>query len=59
MQLAIAMVIDLGLNRPARQEEGGAAEIERWALNDSMLNDLKRTLDERRAYLYCYLLTST
>ncbi|KIN04362.1 hypothetical protein OIDMADRAFT_176791 [Oidiodendron maius Zn] len=59
MQLAIAMSIDLGLNRPARQEEGGTAEVERWALNEQQQNDSKRTLDERRAYVYCYLLTST
>ena len=59
MQLAIAMMVDLGLNRAARQEEGGAAEIERWALSEHMQNDMKRTMDERRAYLYCYLLAST
>lgn len=58
MQLAVAMLVDLGLNRPARQDDG-AAEIERWALNEQSANDVKRTIAERRAYLYCYLLTST
>jgi hypothetical protein len=59
MQLTIAMMTDLGLNRPGRQEEGGLSDVERWALNDHTQTDLKRTLDERRAYLYCYFLTST
>lgn len=59
MLLALGLVVDLGLNRPAREEEGGPMEIERWALNDHSNNDTRRTLDERRAYLYCFLMTST
>jgi hypothetical protein len=59
MQLSIGMLSDLGLNRPARLEDCGPADVERWALNDHYPAENKRTLDERRALLYCYLLTST
>jgi hypothetical protein len=57
--LAIGMLVELGLHRPARVDESGPAELARWALADSSPNEMKRTMDERRAFLGCFLVTST
>ncbi len=59
LQLAIALVFDLALNRPVREFES-PAEI----LSDSSRNapvtakEVKRSTEERRALLSCYFLTS-
>jgi hypothetical protein len=60
IQLAIALLFDLGLNRPVREE--GPAEIMQDAGRSAPGNnprEKKRSPDERRALLSCFLLAST
>jgi hypothetical protein len=81
-QLSFALVFDLGLNRPVRENDGPemyshpsfnvlkalyniSANFLLYSLVDPSKSvaeinprEAKRTLDERRAFLSCYILTS-
>ncbi|TVY78222.1 Transcriptional regulator WAR1 [Lachnellula suecica] len=58
-QLSFALLFDLGLNRPVRDAEGPEMLVDP-SKNVTEINSKegKRTLDERRAFLSCYILTS-
>ena len=60
IQLALALLFDLGLNRPVRDD--GPAEIMQDAARSIPSNsprEKRRSIEERRAFLACFLLTST
>ncbi|KAL2069099.1 hypothetical protein VTL71DRAFT_15437 [Oculimacula yallundae] len=54
-QLSIALLFDLGLTRPVRDNEGPLSDVSRAT---GQKDEHERTLDERRALLCCYFLTS-
>lgn len=56
--LCNALLFDLGLHRSVRPDENGPTDVDRWTLGDNTSKERKRTIDERRALLYCFLLTS-
>jgi hypothetical protein len=58
-QLALALLFDLGLNRPVRGDDGPGevlADFMRGAVDRKQ--EMNRSLDERRALLSCYLFGS-
>ncbi|TVY19923.1 Transcriptional regulator WAR1 [Lachnellula arida] len=58
-QLSFALIFDLGLNRPVVSIEGPEGMVDP-SRNTAEINpkEAKRTLDERRAYISSYILTS-
>ncbi|KAK0112917.1 hypothetical protein ONS95_014638 [Cadophora gregata] len=56
-QLALALLFDLGLTRPLRDNDGPISVLE-TARSRSQKDEQERTHDERRALLCCYFLTS-
>ncbi|TVY27504.1 Transcriptional regulator [Lachnellula hyalina] len=58
-QLSFALIFDLGINRPVASIEGPEGLVDP-SRNVVEINpkEAKRTLDERRAYISCYILTS-
>lgn len=63
LQVTLALLFDLGLNRAVREDEAGPATIladasrKAWS-GEYNPREKRRTLDERRAFLYCYFLAS-
>jgi len=65
-QLALALVYDLKLNRPLSDDEGGPGELlanakkRAWEGTPELLvrETANRTLEERRALLFAFYLTS-
>jgi hypothetical protein len=58
-QLVLALVFDLGLNRPIRSDTGpGEVLADFMKLSVDRRQELNRSTDERRALLYCYLFGS-
>ena len=58
-QLAIAMLCDLGLNRPFRETENTAEVVTDLSSGvPDKNNESRRSTDERRAFLSCFLLSS-
>lgn len=63
MQLSLALLFDLGLNRGIPDDDAAPTEPLRDYLKqpytgDSLAEEKKRTLEERRALLFCYLASS-
>lgn len=56
-QLSLALLFDLGLTRPLRDNDGPISDVE-LARSRSQKEEHERTHDERRAILCCYFLTS-
>ncbi|KAL5317410.1 hypothetical protein ACEPPN_014505 [Leptodophora sp. 'Broadleaf-Isolate-01'] len=54
-QLSLALLFDLGLTRPMRDNDGPLSDV---ATARSQKEENERTLDDRRALLCCYFLTS-
>ncbi|KAG4437722.1 hypothetical protein IFR05_006805 [Cadophora sp. M221] len=54
-QLSLALLFDLGLTRPMRDNDGPLTDV---ATARSQNEENERTLDDRRALLCCYFLTS-
>jgi hypothetical protein len=58
-QLAVAMLCDLGLNRPFREPENPAEVVPDLPNGVPDKNkESRRSADERRAFLSCFLLSS-
>lgn len=58
-QLALALVFDLGLNRPVRGDTSpGEALADFVKTSVDLKQEVNRSSDERRALLSCYLLGS-
>jgi hypothetical protein len=58
-QLALALLFDLGLNRPVRGDDGPGevlADFMRGSLDRK--REINRSSDERRALLSCYIVGS-
>jgi hypothetical protein len=64
IQLALALVFDLGLNRPVIEDEEGPGAILENAKKRALTNvepvirEIKRTMDERRTLLGVFYLSS-
>ncbi|KAH7336166.1 hypothetical protein BKA65DRAFT_28790 [Rhexocercosporidium sp. MPI-PUGE-AT-0058] len=54
-QLSLALLFDLGLTRPTRDNDGPLTDV---TMARSQKEESERTLDDRRALLCCYFLTS-
>ncbi|KAG0651383.1 hypothetical protein D0Z07_1617 [Hyphodiscus hymeniophilus] len=59
MQLAISVVYDLGLHKPFRENEGPGMMPESSALAADNTKELKRSSEERRAYLSTFIISSS
>jgi hypothetical protein len=58
LQLSLALLFDLDMHRPVRDDNGGAIpQMERWNAESASIRD-KRAIEERRALLFCFLLSS-
>ena len=59
VQLALAVLFDLGLNKPLRENEGPDMVADTFRLTADKAKEIRRSSEERRAFLSCYILTST
>lgn len=59
VQLALAVLFDLGLNKPLREIEGPDMVADTFRLTADKAKEIRRSSEERRAFLSCYILTST
>ena len=60
MQLALGVLFDLGLNKPLRESEGGPDVVaDTFKLANENAKEVRRSSEERRAFLSCFILTST
>ena len=58
MQLTLAVLFDLGLNKPLRENEGPDMVADTFRLTADKAKELKRSSQERRAFLSCFISTS-
>lgn len=59
MQLALAVLFDLGLNKPLRDSDGSDILIDTFRLAVDNAKEMRRSFEERRAYISCFIMSST
>lgn len=59
MQLALAVLFDLGLNTPLRDSDGPDIMIDTFRLAVDNTKEIRRSFEERRAYISCFIMSST
>lgn len=59
VQLALAVLFDLGLNRPLHDDEERDMLVDTFRLPTENAKELRRSSEERRAFLSCFIITSS
>lgn len=59
MQLALAVLFDLGLNKPLRENEGPEILQDTFRLAADNIKEVRRPSQERRAFLICFMITNS